>query len=108
VLVPTNGQGAKSLVPDPGFFDGEQQRFSDWWKGMKLFLKSYKVDSLDMKITAIISQMRGGTAGNFATHWTDKVANTEDTMDWKAFEDNLTGSFSIALGKYLCNLMIIM
>jgi hypothetical protein len=23
VLVPTNGQGAKSLVPDPGFFDGE-------------------------------------------------------------------------------------
>jgi hypothetical protein len=23
VLVPTNGQGAESLVPDPRFFDGE-------------------------------------------------------------------------------------
>jgi hypothetical protein len=68
------------LVPDPGFFDGEQKRFSDWWRGMKLFLKFNKVDSLDMKITAIISQMRGGTAGNFATHWTDKVVNTDDTV----------------------------
>jgi hypothetical protein len=45
---------------------------------MKLFLKFNKVDSPDMKIMAIISQMRGGTAENFATHWTDKVANTDD------------------------------
>jgi hypothetical protein len=80
-LVPMNGQGAKSLVPDPRFFDGEQKRFSDWWRGMKLFLKFNKVDSPDMKIMAIISQMRGGTAGNFATHWMDKVANMDDTMD---------------------------
>jgi hypothetical protein len=62
---------------------------------MKLFLKFNKVDSPDMKITAIISQMRGGTAGNFATHWTDKVANMDDTMDWKAFKEDLTGSFSM-------------
>jgi hypothetical protein len=48
---------------------------------MKLFLKFNKVDSLDMKITATISLMRGGAAGNFATHWTDKVVSTEDTMD---------------------------
>jgi hypothetical protein len=52
-----------------------------------------------MKITATISQMRGGTAGNFATHWTDKVANTDDTMDWKAFDDDLTGSFSMGNEK---------
>jgi hypothetical protein len=66
---------------------------------MKLFLKFNKVDSPDMKITATISQMRGGTAGNFATHWTDKVANTDDTMDWKAFDDDLTGSFSMGNEK---------
>jgi hypothetical protein len=66
---------------------------------MKLFLKFNKVDSPDMKITATISRMRGGTAGNFATHWTDKVANTDDTMDWKAFDDNLTGSFSMGNEK---------
>jgi hypothetical protein len=80
-LVQTNGQMGKSLVPDPGFFDGERKKFSDWWRGMKLFLKFNKVDSPDMKITATISRMRGGTAGNFATHWMDKVANTDDTMD---------------------------
>jgi hypothetical protein len=89
-LVQTNGQMGKSLVPDPGFFDGEQKKFSDWWRGMKLFLKFNKVESPDMKITATISRMRGGTAGNFATHWMDKVANTDDTMDWKAFDDDLT------------------
>jgi hypothetical protein len=44
---------------------------------MKLFLKFNKVDSLDMKITATISRMRGGTAGSFATHWTDKVLRIE-------------------------------
>jgi hypothetical protein len=66
---------------------------------MKLFLKFNKVNSPDMKITAIISRMRGGTAGNFATHWTDKVVNTDDTMDWKAFDDNLTESFSMGNEK---------
>jgi hypothetical protein len=98
-LVPMNGQMGKSLVPDPRFFDGKQKRFSDWWRGMKLFLKLNKVDSPDMKIMAIISQMRGGTAGNFATHWTDKVANMDDTMDWKAFKDNFTESFSMGNEK---------
>jgi hypothetical protein len=98
-LVLMNGQGAKSLVPDPRFFDGERKRFSDWWRGMKLFLKFNKVDSLDMKIMVIISQMRGGTAGNFATHWMDKVVNMEDTMDWKAFEDSLTSFFSMGNEK---------
>jgi hypothetical protein len=44
---------------------------------MKLFLRFNKVNSPDMKITATISWMRGGTAGNFATHWMDKVANTD-------------------------------
>jgi hypothetical protein len=66
---------------------------------MKLFLKFNKVNSPDMKITATISWMRGGTAGNFATHWMDKVANTDDTMDWKAFDDDLTGSFSMGNEK---------
>jgi hypothetical protein len=45
------------------------------------------------------TQMRGGTAGNFATHWMDKVANMNDTMDWKAFDDDLTGSFSMGNEK---------
>jgi hypothetical protein len=98
-LVQTNRQMGKSLVPDPGFFDGEQKKFSDWWRGMKLFLKFNKVKTPDMKIAATISQMRGGTAGNFATHWTDKVANMDDTMDWKAFDDDFTGSFSMGNEK---------
>jgi hypothetical protein len=96
VRVQTNGQMSKSLVPDPGFFGGEQKGFSDWWRGMKLFLK---VDSPDMKITATISQMKGGTAGNFATHWMDKMANMDDTMDWKAFDDNLTGVMTLRVNS---------
>jgi hypothetical protein len=63
-----NGQWDKSLVPDPRFFDGDRKRFADWWRGMKLFLKFNQVSTLDMKITAMVARMRGGTAGNFATH----------------------------------------
>jgi hypothetical protein len=71
----------------------------DWWREMKLYLKFNKVDTLDMKITATVSRMRGGTAGNFTTHWTDKVSDTDDTMDWKAFEGDITSSFTIGNGK---------
>jgi hypothetical protein len=99
VLVPMNGQGAKSLVPDPGFFNGDQKRFTDWWRGMKLFLKFNQVSTPDMKITTTVARMRGGAAGNFATHWMDKVSNMDDTMDWKAFKEDITSSFAMGNEK---------
>ena len=37
----------KNMIPDPRWFDGNQIKFKDWWRGMRLFLKSNKVIETD-------------------------------------------------------------
>jgi len=53
----------KSMVPDPGWFDGDRTKFEDWWRGIRLFLKSNRVVAADDKITAVLVRLRGGIAG---------------------------------------------
>ena len=52
----------KNMVPDPRWFSGNRIKFEDWWKGMRLFLKSNRVMETDNKIT-ILACLRGGVAG---------------------------------------------
>jgi len=33
----------KNMVPDPEWFDSDQMKFKDWWRGIRLFLKSNSV-----------------------------------------------------------------
>ena len=56
----------KSIVPDPGWFDGDRLKFEDWWRGIRLFLKSNRVNRTDDRITAILARLRGGIAGIYA------------------------------------------
>ena len=51
------------MVLDPGWFDGNQMKFEDWWRGIRLFLKSNQVMETDNRITAILAHLRGGVAG---------------------------------------------
>jgi len=37
----------KNMVPDPGWFDGDWSKFEDWWRGIRLFLKSNRVNGMD-------------------------------------------------------------
>ncbi len=30
----------RSMVPDPGWFNGDWSKFKDWWRGIRLFLKA--------------------------------------------------------------------
>ena len=53
----------KSTVPDPGWFDGDWSKFEDWWRGIRLFLKSNRVTGTDDRITAILARLRGGVVG---------------------------------------------
>ena len=53
----------RSMVPDPGWFDGDQSKFEDWWREIRLFLKSNRVNRTDNRITAILACLRGGVAG---------------------------------------------
>ncbi len=53
----------KSMVPDLGWFDSDRTKFEDWWRGIRLFLKSNRVNKTDDRITAILAHLRGGVVG---------------------------------------------
>ena len=46
----------RSMVPDPEWFDGDQTKFEDWWRGIRLFLKSNRVNGTDDRITEILAR----------------------------------------------------
>jgi len=56
----------KNMVPDPGWFDSDQTKFEDWWRGIRLFLKSNRVMETKNRIMAILACLRGGVAGIYA------------------------------------------
>jgi len=41
-------------------------KFEDWWRGIRLFLKSDRVNRTDDRITAILAHLRGGVVGIYA------------------------------------------
>lgn len=84
----------KSLVPDPGFFDGTRTKFDDWWRNMKLFLRFNKVTAADDKAIAIISRMRGGTAGAFGDMKFREIEDSDDAVNWDEFVQELEKTFS--------------
>ena len=56
----------KTMVPDPGWFDGDRMKFEDWWRGIHLFLKSNRVVIANERIIAVVAQLRGGIAEIYA------------------------------------------
>jgi len=41
-------------------------KFEDWWREIRLFLKSNRVMKTDDRITAILAHLRGSIAGIYA------------------------------------------
>ena len=78
----------KNMVPDPGWFDG------DWWRGIRLFLKSNRVNGTDDRITAILARLRGGVAGIYAQKKLDELDEDNDTQDWDDFVKEIKTTFS--------------
>jgi len=56
----------KNMVPDPGWFDSDQMKFEDWWRGIRLFLKSNRVMETDNRITVILAHLRRDVVGIYA------------------------------------------
>ena len=79
-VVNENGQVGmlKNMVPDPGWFDGDQTKFEDWWRGIRLFLKSNRV-------MEILAHLRGGVAGIYAQRKLDELDKETGTQDWEDF-----------------------
>jgi len=47
------------MIPDPEWFNSNQTKFEDWWRGIRLFFKSNRVMETDDRITAILAHLRG-------------------------------------------------
>jgi len=84
----------KSMVPDPGWFYGDRSKFEDWWRGIRLFLKSNRVTGTDDRITAILACLRGGVVGIYAQKKLDKFDEDNDTQDWDEFVKEFKMTFS--------------
>jgi len=84
----------KNMVPDLGWFDGDQTKFEDWWRGIQLFLKSNRVFETDDRITAILARFRGGVAGIYAQKKHDELDEELGTQDWNDFVKKLKTTFS--------------
>ena len=79
----------KSMVPEPGWFNGGRKTFKDWWRAMKLYLRANKVTDADEKIIAVLGRFQGETAGAFSQQKLDKIDGGDDTPSWDAFKAEL-------------------
>ena len=84
----------KNMVPDPGWFDGDQTKFEDWWRGIRLFLKSNRVNKMDHRITAILARLRGGVVGIYAQKKLNELDEDNDIQDWDDFVKEIKTTFS--------------
>jgi len=84
----------KNMVLDPGWFDGDRTKFEDWWRGIRLFLKSNRVIETDNRITAILACLRRGVVGIYAQQKLDELDKELGTQDWDDFVKELKTTFS--------------
>jgi len=84
----------KNMVPDPGWFDSDQTKFEDWWRGIRLFLKSNRVHETNNRITAILARLRGDVAGIYAQKKLDELDEELGTQNWDDFVKELKTTFS--------------
>ena len=56
----------KNMIPDLEWFDSDQTKFENWWREIRLFLKSNR-------ITAILAHLRRGVASIYAQRKLDKL-----------------------------------
>ena len=70
-----NGQTGvpKNMVPDSRWFDRNRTKFEDWWREIRLFLKSNRVMEIDVRIIAILACLREGVVNIYAQKKLDKL-----------------------------------
>ena len=84
----------KNIVLDPRWFNGDQLKFEDWWRGIGLFLKSNRVNRTDDRITVILAHLRGGVVGIYAQKKLNELDEDNDIQDWDDFVKEFKTTFS--------------
>ena len=69
-------------------------KFEDWWREIRLFLKSNRVNGTDNRITAILAHLRRGVVGIYVQKKLDKLDEDNNTQDWDNFVKEIKTTFS--------------
>ena len=84
----------RNIVPDLGQFDGNQMKFKDWWREIRLFLKSNRVIGTDDRITVILAHLRGDVAGIYTQKKLDELDDDEESQNQEEFIWEIKNIFS--------------
>jgi len=84
----------KNIVPDLGWFNGDQKKFEDWWRGMQLFLKSNRIIETNNRITAILACLRRGVVGIYTQKKLNKLDKELGIQNWDNFVKEIKTIFS--------------
>ena len=60
-------------------------KFENWWREIRLFLKSNRVMETNDRITMILAHLRGGVAGIYAQRKLDELDKETRTQEWEEF-----------------------
>ena len=71
----------KNIVPDLEWFNRDRTKFKDWWRGIRLFLKSNRVMETNDRIIAILAHLRGGVASIYAQKKLNELDKETETQD---------------------------
>ena len=84
----------KNMVLDPRWFDSDQIKFKDWWRGMRLFLKSNRVIETNDRITEILAHLRGGVVDIYTQKKLDELDKETGIQNWEDFVWEIKTTFS--------------
>ena len=71
----------RNMIPDPGWFNSDQTKFEDWWRGIRLFLKSNRVTGMDDRIMAILACLRKGVVDIYAQKKLNELDEETNTQN---------------------------
>jgi len=69
-------------------------KFEDWWRGIRLFLKSNRVIETSDRITVILAHLRGDVAGIYIQKKLNELDKELGTQDWDNFVKEIKTTFS--------------
>ena len=69
-------------------------KFEDWWRGIRLFLKSNRVIETNDRITVILAYLRGDVAGIYTQRKLDELDKELGTQNWEDFIKEIKITFS--------------
>jgi len=69
-------------------------KFKDWWRGIRLFLKSNRVIETDDRIMVILAHLKEGIVGIYIQRKLDELDEELGTQNWEDFVKEIKTMFS--------------